>query len=62
MKILTMTANLTSGHDYASCTETDPEGNFYYIRAHEGVVRVSPDGKDHTSIATGFHNPSVWGW
>lgn len=47
----------TSGHDYASCLETDPEGNFYYIRAHEGVVRVSPDGKDHTSIATGFRNP-----
>lgn len=47
----------TSGHDYASCLETDSEGNFYYIRAHEGVVRVSADGRRHTAIATGFRNP-----
>jgi len=45
------------GHDYAACLETDAEGNFYYIRAHEGVCRVSPDGKQHESIATGFRNP-----
>ena len=45
------------GHDFASCLETDPEGNFYYIRAHEGVVRVSADGTSHESIATGFRNP-----
>lgn len=45
------------GHDFASCLETDPEGNFYYIRAHEGVCRVSADGKTHESIATGFRNP-----
>ncbi|MCA9267951.1 MAG: hypothetical protein KDA41_05745 [Planctomycetales bacterium] len=45
------------GHDYASCLETDPEGNFYYIRAHEGVCRVSADGRTHESIATGFRNP-----
>ena len=46
-----------AGHDFASCLETDPEGNFYYIRAHEGVVRVSADGTSHESIATGFRNP-----
>lgn len=45
------------GHDYAACLETDSEGNFYYIRAHEGVCRVSKDGKTHESIATGFRNP-----
>jgi hypothetical protein len=47
----------TSGHDYAACLETDSEGNFYYIRAHEGVCKVSKDGKTHTSIAEGFRNP-----
>ena len=45
------------GHDFAACLETDPDGNFYYIRAHEGVVRVSADGTTHESIATGFRNP-----
>jgi hypothetical protein len=45
------------GHDFASCLETDPDGNFYYIRAKEGVVRVSADGTKHESIATGFRNP-----
>ncbi len=45
------------GHDFAACLETDPDGNFYYIRAHEGVCRVSKDGKTHESIATGFRNP-----
>ena len=47
----------TSGHDFAACLETDPQGNFYYIRAHEGVVRVSRDGRRHESLATGFRNP-----
>jgi hypothetical protein len=45
------------GHDFAACLETDPDGNFYYIRAHEGVVRVSADGTSSRSIATGFRNP-----
>ena len=47
----------TSGHDYAACLETDSDGNFYYIRAHEGVCKVSKDGEIHTSIAEGFRNP-----
>ncbi len=45
------------GHDYAACLETDAQGNFYYIRAHEGVCRVSADGRRHDSIATGIRNP-----
>ena len=45
------------GHDFASCLETDPHGNLYYIRAHEGVCRVSADGQRHESLATGFRNP-----
>ncbi len=50
-------ATSTSGHDFAACLETDPDGNFYYIRAHEGVCRVSKDGSRHESIAAGFRNP-----
>jgi hypothetical protein len=50
-------ATSLGGHDYASCLETDPDGNFYYIRAQEGVCRVTKDGSKHESIATGFRNP-----
>src|SRR5205823_14165942 len=40
----------TSGHSYVTCLETDPAGNFYYIKCgdrtpHGGtVLRVSKDG------------------
>jgi hypothetical protein len=50
-------ATSLGGHDFAACLETDSDGNFYYIRAHEGVCRVSKDGNTHTAIATGFRNP-----
>ncbi|MEE2707001.1 MAG: DUF6797 domain-containing protein [Planctomycetota bacterium] len=50
-------ATSQGGHDYASCLETDPAGNFYYIRAGQGVCRVTKDGSLHESIATGFRNP-----
>jgi hypothetical protein len=50
-------ATSLGGHDFAACLDTDPAGNFYYIRAHEGVCRVSADGKEFRSLATGFRNP-----
>ncbi|WP_197444227.1 DUF6797 domain-containing protein [Maioricimonas rarisocia] len=43
------------GHDYSTCLETDPAGNFYYI-SHRGVHRVSADGSTYETIATGFRN------
>ena len=46
------------GHEYVTCLDTDPEGNFYFIHAITGVMRVSPDGSQMTSIATGFRNPN----
>ncbi len=45
------------GHDYVTCLETDADGNFYYVDP-SGVHRVSRDGKEHKTIATGWRNPN----
>jgi type 1 glutamine amidotransferase/mono/diheme cytochrome c family protein len=49
------------GHDYVACLETDSVGNFYFVHAKQGVVKVSADGSKATSIATGFRNPNGLG-
>ena len=51
----------TGVHDYVCCLETDVDGNFYYIHANDGVVRVSADGKKKMIVATGFRNPNGMG-
>lgn len=51
----------TGVHDYVCCLETDQAGNFYYIHANDGVVRVSADGKQKKIVATGFRNPNGLG-
>ncbi|MEO5804390.1 MAG: hypothetical protein ABIR24_12760 [Verrucomicrobiota bacterium] len=45
------------GHDYVTCLETDRQGNFYYVDP-AGVHRVSPNGRKHETIATGWRNPN----
>ena len=47
----------TGTHDYATCLETDRLGNFYYVRANQGLIRVSADGSNEQVLATGFRNP-----
>jgi len=55
------------GHNYATCLETDPEGNFWFIRCndrtpHGGtLLKVSPDGRNIEVFATGFRNPNGMG-
>ena len=55
------------GHSYATCLETDPEGNFYFIRCAEGtphggvLIKVSADGGELSVVATGFRNPNGLG-
>jgi mono/diheme cytochrome c family protein len=48
-------------HDYTTCLETDAAGNFYFLTALEGLVRVSPDGTRREILATGFRNPNGLG-
>lgn len=55
------------GHNYATCLETDPQGNFWFIRCndrtpHGGtLLKVSPDGRAIEVVATGFRNPNGMG-
>ena len=55
------------GHSYATCLETDPKGNFYFIRCAEGtphggvVIKVAADGSKLEVVATGFRNPNGLG-
>ncbi len=55
------------GHSYATCLETDPEGNFYFLKCAEDtphggtLLRVSRDGKELDVVATGFRNPNGLG-
>jgi hypothetical protein len=52
----------TSGesHQYVTSLEMDDAGNFYYIDP-VGVHRVSRDGSDKETLATGFRNPNGLG-
>ncbi len=53
-----------NAHEYATCLETDSQGNFYYLRGdsgsqteHDGcLLRVTPDGHTLEVFATGFRN------
>ena len=55
------------GHSYATCLETDPAGNFYFIRCAEGtphggvLLKVLADGSKLSVVATGFRNPNGLG-
>jgi hypothetical protein len=59
-----VTAN---GHAYVTCLETDPGGNFYYVKCgdstpHGGtVLRVSKDGSKLDVVATGVRNANGLG-
>ena len=51
-------------HEFATCLETDKEGNFYYLRGDSGgasrqdgsLLRVSRDGAKLDVVATGLRN------
>lgn len=49
------------GHDYVTCLDTDSQGNFYFIHAHTGVMKVAADGSSIESVAYGFRNPNGMG-
>lgn len=49
------------GHDYVACLETDAAGNFYFLHATQGLLKVGRDGAGLETIATGFRNPNGLG-
>lgn len=49
------------GHDYVACLDTDAEGNFYFVHATQGLLKVSKNGERLERVATGFRNPNGMG-
>ena len=45
-----------AGHDFITGLARDPEGNFYTVSGRQGLLKVAPDGKQVTVLATGFRN------
>ena len=48
----------TGGHDYVTCLETNSQGDFHFVHATEGLVRVPKNGMIYNTVATGFRNPN----
>jgi putative heme-binding domain-containing protein len=51
----------SAGHDFICGLERDPAGNFYTASGNQGLLRISPDGKQATVLARGFRNPDGLG-
>lgn len=45
------------GHDYVAGLETDRAGNFYFLHATQGLLKVDRHGKELSVVATGLRNP-----
>ena len=45
-----------AGHDFITGLARDPEGNFLTVSGRQGLLKVAPDGKEVTVLATGFRN------
>ncbi|MEZ6090185.1 MAG: plastocyanin/azurin family copper-binding protein [Pirellulaceae bacterium] len=50
-----------AGHDYICGLQRDNAGNFYTASGNQGLLRLSPDGKQATVLASGFRNPDGLG-
>ncbi len=49
------------GHDYNTCLESDAEGNFYFLSATQGLLRIRADRSSAEVLATGLRNPNGMG-
>lgn len=47
----------TGGHDFICGLQREKDGSLVFASSNQGVVRVSPDGKSASVVATGFRNP-----
>lgn len=54
-------ATSPAGHDFICGLERDAVGNFYTASGNQGLLRISPDGKQAEVLATGFRNPDGLG-
>jgi azurin len=54
-------ATSPAGHDFVCGLERDRRGNFYTASGNQGLIKISPDGRNVTVLATGFRNPDGLG-
>ncbi|WP_437201168.1 DUF6797 domain-containing protein [Planctomicrobium sp. SH664] len=47
----------TFGHDFICGLERDAQGNFYTVSGNQGLLKISPNGKEVTVIGKGLRNP-----
>ncbi len=50
-----------AGHDFICGLQRDANGVFYTASGNQGLLAISPDGKQCTVLATGFRNPDGLG-
>jgi putative heme-binding domain-containing protein len=50
----------SGGHNFKCGLERDDQGNFF-TASHQGLLRISPDGKTVDVLAVGFRNPDGLG-
>ncbi len=50
-----------AGHDFICGLQRDAQGNFYTASGKDGILKISPNGKDVEVLATGFRNPDGLG-
>jgi hypothetical protein len=50
-----------AGHDFICGLERDGAGNFYTVSGKQGLLKISPEGRTVTVLATGFRNPDGLG-
>jgi azurin len=51
-------ATSPGGHDFITGLQRDAAGNWYSVSANQGLLRLSPDGKNVEILAKGFRNPN----
>ncbi len=50
-----------AGHDFICGLQRDSSGRFYTASGKQGLLRISADGRDVETLATGFRNPDGLG-
>lgn len=50
-----------AGHDFICGLERDSHGIFYTASGNQGLIAISPDGRECQVLATGFRNPDGLG-
>ncbi|MDZ4850727.1 MAG: DUF6797 domain-containing protein [Pirellulaceae bacterium] len=57
----TAMASSSAGHDFICGLQRDSQGNFYTVSGNQGLLKISPNGKQLEVLGTGLRNPDGLG-